>query len=90
MRGRQPVPTQAKPACLNVDLDDSTVGGQIDQASSVAAMDPTRYGTAFRAGRHLRARPRHHDDLRGPDLDAIDSKAGWRQRRSMGLTAHLW
>ena len=83
MRGRQPVPTQAKPACLNADLDDSTVGGQIDQAS-------TRYGTAFRAGRHLRARPRHHDDLRGPDLDAIDSKAGWRQRRSMGLTAHLW
>jgi hypothetical protein len=65
----------SKPACLNIDLDDSTVGRQIDQASPVAAMDPTRNGTAFRACRHLRARPCHYDDLRGPDLDAIDGKA---------------
>ena len=79
----------SKPACLNIDLDDSTVGRQIDQASPVAAMDPTRNGTAFRTGRHLRARSCHYDDLRGPDLDAIDSKARWCQRRGMSLTAHL-
>jgi hypothetical protein len=65
----------SKPACLNIDLDETTVGRQIDQASPVAAMDPTRNGTAFRTGRLLRARPCHYDDLRGPDLDAIDSKA---------------
>jgi len=35
------------------------------------------------------ARPCHYNDLRGSDLDAIDSKACWCQRRGMGLTAHL-
>ena len=79
----------SKPACLNIDLDDLTVGRQINQASPVAAMDPARNGTAFRTDRLLRGRPCHYNDLRGSDLDAIDSKARWCQRRGMGLTAHL-
>jgi len=40
-------PDTSKPARLNIDLDNSTVGGQIHQASIVAAMDAARDGTAF-------------------------------------------
>src|ERR1700731_2792721 len=61
-------PNTSKPACLNIDLDNSTVGRQIDQASLVAAVDPTRNGTAFGAGRHLCARSCRYDNLRGTDL----------------------
>jgi hypothetical protein len=43
-------PDTSKPARLNIDLDNSTVGWQIDQASLVAAMYPARDGIAFGAG----------------------------------------
>lgn len=82
-------PDTSKPARLNIDLDNSTVGGQIDQASLVAAMDPARDGTAFGAGPHLCARSRRYDDLRGSDLDAINSKPTRCQLRAMRITAHL-
>jgi hypothetical protein len=64
-------PDTSKPARLNIDLDNSTVGGQIHQASLVAAMDPARDGTAFGAGPYLCAQSRRYDDLCGSDFDAI-------------------
>ena len=76
-------------ARLDIDLDNSTVGGQIDQASLVAAMYPARDGTAFGAGPHPCARSRRYDDLRGSDLDAINGKPTRCQLRFLRITAHL-
>jgi hypothetical protein len=82
-------PDTSKPARLDIDLDNSTVGGQIDQASLVAAMYPARDGTAFGAGPHPCARSRRYDDLRGSDLDAINGKPTRCQLCFLRITAHL-